>query len=388
MHEPHISTVATGDLAGTPRVNTTILAAGAVLASVIGTTGAAMLLIRPLLIANQYRRHRVHIVIFAIFILANCGGLLTPLGDPPLFLGFLNGVPFTWTLTLYPQWIFVNALLLVTFACIDSALLAGEDHRPSQTGSWGIVGKLQFLWFAVIIVAVAVVPSVHLETLLHPHGWTGFVPWRELVILAAAGLSWLTAPVRARHDINHFSFTPIKEIAALFIGIFLTMEPALLLLEHYAANLQLSPVGFHLSTGVFSAILDNAPTYATFFEVASTSAATGGGLIAGVPVATLTAISTGAVFWGAMTYIGNGPNLMVRAVATQRGVSMPFFAGYIAVSARWLLPVLLASMLVFTDDPWWAKTAGVVVGALVLVRALLVFRRVRWLSLKQLHETT
>ena len=365
----------TGDLAGTPKVNAVFLGLGALLASLIGTTGAAMLLIRPLLISNAHRRHRTHIVIFAIFMMANCGGLLTPLGDPPLFLGFLRGVPFAWTLGLAPQWLLVNGLLLLTFVCLDSALMADDDRTLDVVEPWGIVGKLQIIWFVVIVAAVALVPSTNLEAALH-QDWAAAVPWRELVVLAAAGASWLTSPKRARFEINHFTFTPILEVAALFVGIFVTMVPALLLLEAHAGAMRLGPVGLHLLTGGFTSVLDNAPTYATFFEIAKASPQVGP-LVAGVSAADLAAISTGAVFFGAMTYIGNGPNFMVRAVAVSRGVPMPSFVGYLAWSVRWLLPVLVASMLVFTAQPWWAKLAGGVLAALLAVRALLVLRRAR-----------
>ena len=364
----------TGDLAGTPKVNALFLGLGAVLASLIGTTGAAMLLIRPLLISNAHRRHRTHIVIFAIFMMANCGGLLTPLGDPPLFLGFLRGVPFAWTLSLAPQWLLVNGLLLVSFVCLDSVLMTDGDRALDVIEPWGIVGKLQIIWFGAIIAAVALVPSTNLEAVLNHGNWLVGIPWRELVILAVAGASWLTSAKRARFEINHFSFTPIKEVAALFVGIFTTMVPALLLLESHAGAMRLGPVGLHLLTGGFSSVLDNAPTYATFFEIAKASPQIGP-LVAGVSAVDLAAISTAAVFWGAMTYIGNGPNFMVRAVAVSRGVPMPSFLGYLAWSVRWLLPVLVASLLVFTAQSWWAKLAGVVLATLVLGRALRMLRR-------------
>ncbi|MCL2483337.1 MAG: sodium:proton antiporter [Propionibacteriaceae bacterium] len=379
----------TGNLAGTPKTNTLILAVGACLASLIGTTGAAMLLIRVLLISNRGRSHRTHTVVFAIFVMANCGGLLTPLGDPPLFLGMLRGVPFTWTLGLWPQWLFVNALLLITYYCVDCALSNSPDHTgdpgqtdavdgPATTRLVGIAGLPNIVWFAVIIAAVAVVPSVGAPGI---SGWAGFVPWREFCILAAAGLSWITSRKRVRFTINHFSFAPIKEVAAVFVGIFMTMVPALLLLDEHAGSLRLNTVSLHLLTGGLSSILDNAPTYATFFEVAQSSASAGVTLVAGVPEALLVALSTGAVFWGAMTYIGNGPNFLVRSVAVHQGVPMPSFLGYIGWSARWLLPVLLSYTLVFLADPWWARLVGLLLTASVLVRAVLTWRRSRWIRL-------
>jgi len=371
----------TGDLAGTPKVNTIFLAVGGALASLIGTTGAAMLLIRPMLISNGHRRHRAHTVIFSIFIMANCGGMLTPLGDPPLFLGFLRGVPFTWTLGLWKEWLFVNALLLITFYCMDRALMADEDRSSDIVEPLGVLGKLQILWFVVIITSVALLPSVDLEAIEHGGPWWAFVPWRELSMLAAAGLSWVTSQDKARFETNHFTFGPIKEVAALFSGIFLTMVPALLLLDEHAGSLPVNAISLHLMTGGLSSLLDNAPTYASFFEVARASAGTGDLLVAGVPQLYLVAISTGAVFYGAMTYIGNGPNFMVRAVAVHQGVRMPSFLGYIAWSLRWLLPVLIASMLIFITGSWWARGTGIAIGVVILVRAVLVARRVSWIRL-------
>ncbi|MCL2470471.1 MAG: sodium:proton antiporter [Propionibacteriaceae bacterium] len=379
----------TGNLAGTPKTNTLILAVGACLASLIGTTGAAMLLIRVLLISNKGRRHRTHTVVFAIFVMANCGGLLTPLGDPPLFLGMLRGVPFTWTLGLWPDWLFVNALLLVTYFCLDSALSGSAGHcgdpnptstdqGPTGTRSVGVAGLPNIVWFAAIVAAVAVVPSVGTPGM---RGWAGFVPWRELCILAAAGLSWITSRQQVRFTINHFTFAPIKEVAAVFVGIFVTMAPAFLLLDEHAGSLRLNTVSMHVLTGGLSSILDNAPTYATFFEVAQSSAGSGITLVAGVPEALLVAISTGAVFWGAMTYIGNGPNFLVRSVAVHQSVPMPAFLGYIGWSARWLLPVLASYTLVFLASSWWARLVGLVLGVLVLVRAGLIWRRSRWIRL-------
>ncbi len=372
-----------GDLAGTPKVNTIFMAVGIVLSSVIGTTGASMLLIRPMLTANGHRRHRAHLVVFAIFMMANCGGLLTPLGDPPLFLGLLRGVPFTWTLGLWPQWLFVNALLLITFHQLDSALITPEERARDIVEPLKIVGKAQIAWFVLIVVAVALVPSVDLAAIeAGQASWVDWVPWREMAIGAAGLLSWLTADPRARFDLNHFTFGPILEVGALFIGIFLTMVPVLDLLDEHASALSLNAVTFHLVTGGLSSVLDNAPTYASFFEVARASAGVAGApLVAGVSQPYLVAISTGAVFWGAMTYIGNGPNFMLRSIAHHQQIRMPSFLAYIGWSVRWLLPVLVAALLVFIADPWWAKAIGGLVAALVLVRAVLIGRRPGWIRL-------
>ncbi len=361
----------TGDLAGSPKVNTMFMGVGAVLASLIGTTGAAMLLIRPMLASNGHRRYRAHTVIFSIFILANCGGLLTPLGDPPLFLGLLKGVPFTWTFGLWREWLFVNGLLLFTYFCLDSHLTRREDSSRDIVEKLGVKGKIQILWFAAIIAAVAFAPST---TLAVGASWWQRVPWRELVILAAAGLSWATSHREARFTVNEFTWAPIREVAILFVGIFAAMVPALVILDEHASSLPLNSVTYHLFTGVLSSVLDNTPTYATFFEVARAQSAGLGdvALVAGVPAAYLVAISTGAVFWGAMTYIGNGPNFMVRSVAQHAGVAMPSFLGYIVWSARWLLPVLLVDVLVFVCEPWWAKLLGAILGLALVARGVLL----------------
>jgi Na+/H+ antiporter NhaD/arsenite permease-like protein len=373
----------TGDLAGTPKVNTAFLAVGTLLASFIGTTGAAMLLIRPLVRSNGHRRHRMHTVIFAIFTLANCGGLLTPLGDPPLFLGLLRGVPFTWTFGLWREWLLVNALLLLTYYCLDRALMWDEDTAADVVEPLGVKGLVGVAWFAVILVAVAFVPSVDLAQIEEGHAaWTAWVPFREVVILAAAGASWATTDEVARFEVNRFSFGPIAEVAAIFLGIFLTMIPTLIILDEHAAELPVGVITLHLLTGGLSSVLDNAPTYATFFEISRSSplagelaAAGGAGLVAGVPGAYLVAISTGAVLWGAMTYIGNGPNFMVRSVAEDSGIRMPSFFGYIVWSVRWLLPVLVASLLVFVaQDHPVLRWIGIGLIGLLVLRALLLLR--------------
>jgi len=253
-----------GNLHGSPRLNTTILAIGTVLASFMGTTGAAMLLIRPLLNTNVERKHRVHTVLFAIFIVANCGGLLTPLGDPPLFLGLLRGVPFTWTFGLWPYWLFVNAILLFSYYALDRRIYATEAPEDvafdrTHIEPLGVRGKINFLWFAVIIAAVAFAPSMDLHAIEvgHATAWS-WVPVRELIMLAVTAASLLTTPRSVRHDDNEFSWAPIGEVAALFIGIFLTMIPALEFLGQQAPKLPLNEITFFLFTGGLSSVLDNA----------------------------------------------------------------------------------------------------------------------------------
>jgi Na+/H+ antiporter NhaD/arsenite permease-like protein len=324
----------TGDLEATPRTNTAFLGAGSVLASLIGTTGASVLLVRPLLATNQERRHVAHTVVFFIFIVSNTGGCLTPLGDPPLFLGYLRGVPFTWTLRLAPHWLLVNGLLLAVYYVWDRRAHAREPvaavirdrsvRQPIRVG-----GKRNLALLLVLIASVAGLST----------------PYREVVMLAVAALS-LAATPKAVHEENRFTFHAIAEVAALFAGIFLTMLPALEILHARGASLGLTtPRQFFWATGLLSSFLDNAPTYLTFLAVAQSL-----GLpaqVAGVTHEVLAAISAGAVFMGANTYIGNGPNFMVRAIAEERGVKMPGFGGYMLYSGAILIPCFAVVTLVF-----------------------------------------
>ncbi|MGO0577139.1 sodium:proton antiporter [Ornithinimicrobium panacihumi] len=363
-----------GDVRATPKVNTAFLAVGGVLASFIGTTGAAMLLIRPLLNTNRGRTNRAHTVIFAILIVANCGGLLTPLGDPPLFLGMLRGVPFTWTFTLFPMWLFVNILLLVTFIGLDRRLYALEPALVKkkdleEVEPLRIRGGIHFLYLGMVVAAVAFLPSLDLHSIETGHAsLTDWVPWRELVMIGVSILSLRTGSQSARWVDNNFKWGPIQEVAALFIGIFLTMIPALRYLAQIAPSLPLNEVTFFVFTGGLSAVLDNAPTYLTFFEMARELG--GEPAVAGVYEPYLVAISLGAVFCGAITYIGNGPNFMVKAVADSHGVPMPSFGGYVVWTFRYLVPVLVAMVLIFIADPGWAHLLGWILTGLLLVRAL------------------
>ncbi|SEV86862.1 transporter, UIT6 family [Austwickia chelonae] len=368
-----------GDIHANPRNNTIFLALGGAIASVIGTTGAAMLLIRPLLNTNAERKLRVHTVVFAIFVVANCGGLLTPLGDPPLFLGMLRGVPFTWTFGLFPEWLFTNGLLLLTYYALDRRLYgeeAPEDIYRDDTNvkPLGLHGHINIVFLAVIVLSVALMPSVDLHAIEEGHAQlTSFVPWRELVMLGVAGASFLWSDREARFVHNAFTWGPIVEVGVLFIGIFLTMIPALHYLAAIAPSLPLNQVSFFAFTGVLSSVLDNAPTYATFFEMAATLP--GEPRIAGVPEVYLVAISLGAVMCGAMTYIGNGPNFMVKSVAESAGVKMPSFGGYVVWSMRYLAPILVAMMLVFVAPGLWPRIAGIALAVLIVGRALLVIHR-------------
>jgi Na+/H+ antiporter NhaD/arsenite permease-like protein len=326
--------VVTGDIEARPSVNTAFLAVGAVLASIIGTTGASILLIRPLLSTNQERRHVAHTVVFFIFVVANVGGCLTPLGDPPLFLGYLRGVPFTWTLRLVPHWLFVNAWLLAVYYFWDRRAHAREAlsdliRDRSEVRPLHVSGKRNLVLLVVVVASVAGLPT----------------PVREIALLGAAVTCLVVTP-RSVREANRFTFHAIAEVAALFAGIFLTMVPALDILHARGASLGLStPRQFFWASGLLSSFLDNAPTYVTFLAVAQSLGLRAD--VVGVSHEVLAAISTGAVFMGANTYIGNGPNFMVRAIAEERGVAMPTFGGYMLYSGAVLLPCFVLVTLVF-----------------------------------------
>ncbi len=365
-----------------PEVGGTVLA-GPVeprVTSFIGTTGAAMLLIRPLLNTNAERKFRVHTVVFTIFVVANCGGLLTPLGDPPLFLGMLRGVPFTWTFTLFPMWLFVNLLLLVTYYALDHRYYARErpEDLTRDRGTvtrLGVKGKVNFLFLAVIVGAVALAPSLDLHAIeTGTAGLLDWIPWREVIILGAAAASYLTGDKVARFEDNAFTWGPILEVAAIFIGIFLTMIPALKYLSQLAPSLPLNEVTFFIFTGGLSSVLDNAPTYVTFFEMAATLGGEPSVGDTGIYEPYLVAISLGAVFCGAITYIGNGPNFMVKAVADSAGVTMPSFGGYVVQAFVYLVPTLVAMVLIFIATSTWTTVVGIALAAALLVRALLTAR--------------
>ena len=323
-----------GDLLATPLVNSTFLAVGAVLASAVGTTGASMLLIRPLLQTNRERTRRKHTVVFFIFLVSNVGGMLTPLGDPPLFLGYLEGVPFTWTLRLWPQWLLLTGALLLTYFVWDSILYAREPlaalrRDRAQIEPLRLRGSTNAVWLAGVILAVAFLRA----------------PFREVAIVLLTALSLWRTPVAVRRA-NGFTWYPIIEVAVLFLGIFLTMIPALDLLRLRGAELGVrTPAQFFWATGVLSSFLDNAPTYLAFLALGQ-----GLGLareVVGVPEAILAAISVGAVAMGANTYIGNAPNFMVKSIADEAGVKMPSFAGYMLYSGAILIPLFGLVTLVF-----------------------------------------
>ncbi len=343
-----------GDIEATPLVNTILLALGTLLASFIGTTGASRLLIRPLLEINSERRHVRHTVLFFIFLVSNIGGSLLPLGDPPLFLGYLRGVPFLWTASLWPQWLLCSGVLLLVYHVWDQFAHAREPpealeldrtvYRPIR-----VRGALNFVWLAGVVAAVALlVPGREVP------GTDFTVPpyLREGVLLALTGLAWLTTPGQVRAA-NNFNFVAIGEVAALFLGIFVAMQVPVEILQARGRDLGLTePWHFFWATGTLSSFLDNAPTYVVYFEAAATLPV---GDMAAIPLAggrviaepLLTAVSLGAVFMGANTYIGNGPNFMVKSIAEQAGVRMPSFFGYMAYSGLILLPLFALVTVVF-----------------------------------------
>jgi Na+/H+ antiporter NhaD/arsenite permease-like protein len=335
----HIS----GHPRGTPLVNGTLLAIGAGAASLIGTTGASMLFIRPLLEANRERRIKTHIVIFFILIVSNCGGLLTPLGDPPLYLGYLNGVPFTFPLSLWPAWVVAVGILLTAFLLWDWRANARETPRAIAADE-AHVTRIRVAGKANILVAVGIIATSAGGV---PH------PWRELMFAVLIGLSLALTPKRVR-EANSFHYGPIKEVAILFLGIFITMVPAIEALKGIAPSLPVNtPLGLFLMSGGLSSVLDNAPTYLIFASLASARAGFGlnlGALAAHAPEL-LAAISVGSVFMGANTYIGNGPNLLVKAVAESAGgarVAMPNFLSYAALAIGILTPVyIIVALMMF-----------------------------------------
>jgi Na+/H+ antiporter NhaD/arsenite permease-like protein len=340
-----------GDLRAHPETNTAFIGIAGLLASIVGTTGAAMLLIRPLLQTNSERRHVVHTVIFFIFVACNCGGCLTPLGDPPLFLGYLQGVDFLWTLRLWPAWLFVNGLLLAIYYVWDRFLAYPREQRADIARDEAVREKLRVTGLGVNgPLLVLLVLSVALLDPTKPLLGGAWHPWlylRELVQLGLVAMSLAFGSPEVR-TLNRFTYAAILEVAALFLGIFICMQPALQILDAQGARLGLDTAQkFFWATGALSSVLDNAPTYLVFFEAARSLPSAGMRPVAGVAEPLLAAISLGAVFMGAMTYIGNGPNFMVKAVAEASGVKMPSFFGYLAYSCGILLPILALATLLF-----------------------------------------
>ncbi|MBN2265869.1 MAG: sodium:proton antiporter [Candidatus Aminicenantes bacterium] len=322
-----------GDLKATPEVNTLFLLVGAVLANFIGTTGASMLLIRPMLMTNSERRNTKHVPIFFIFVVSNIGGLLTPLGDPPLFMGFIKGVPFFWTLRLFPLWLVMVGGVLLMFYLYDSIQYRKEECRDLIRDRRRVVplhmtGTINFLWVAGIIAGI-------------------FLPFprREGMLILMCILSLLTTKRECRVD-NRFTYNPILEVAILFAGIFVAMIPALLILNARGAEIGIArPWQFFWTTGFLSSFLDNTPTYLAFFSTAQGLGLNGD--VLGIPGVFLKAISAGAVFMGANSYIGNGPNFMVKVIAEEYKMKMPSFFGYMIYSFALLIPLYLVVSFIF-----------------------------------------
>jgi Na+/H+ antiporter NhaD/arsenite permease-like protein len=351
-----------GNLHGSPGVNVAIMAVGSLLASVMGTTGASMLMIRPLIRANDTRRHTAHVVVFFIFTVSNAGGSLTPLGDPPLFLGFLKGVDFFWTAQhLFPETLFLLAALLAIFYALDTYWYRKEAELPldptPDTHRLGLEGAINLLPLAAVMALVLLSglwkPGVSFHIMGTEVGLPQIV--RDLALVGVTLVSLAITPkgVRAK---NQFSWGPMQEVAKLFLGIFVTMVPVLAMLkagEHGAfaavaravtgADGQPLPWAYFWFSGVLSSFLDNAPTYLVFFNLAGGEPA----VLMTTLATTLAAISAGSVFMGANSYIGNAPNFMVKAIAEDRGIRMPSFFGYMLWSGGVLLPLFVVETFIW-----------------------------------------
>jgi Na+/H+ antiporter NhaD/arsenite permease-like protein len=352
-----------GNLHGSPGLNTRFLAIGAVLASFMGTTGASMLLIRPLIRANDNRRHVAHVVVFFIFIVSNAGGSLTPLGDPPLFLGFLKGVDFFWTVkTIFPETLFLVGALLAIFYALDwyyyhkREEMLPQDPTPDSRAI-GFDGSVNFVLLGVVVALVLMSGLWKSDVVFHIAGTDVGLPGmvRDLGLLLVTLASLRLTP-RQVHDDNQFGWGPMLEVAKLFAGIFLTIIPVIAMLKAgvngpfgAVVSAVTRPDGspdvamYFWITGVLSSFLDNAPTYLVFFNTAGGDPQT----LMTTLAPTLAAISAGAVFMGANSYIGNAPNLMVKAIAEDRGVKMPSFFGYMAWSFGILVPLFIVMTFIW-----------------------------------------
>ena len=356
----------TGNLNGSPMLNLSIIFIGTVLASIMGTTGASMLLIRPIIRANSWRKNKVHLVVFFIFLVSNIGGSLTPIGDPPLFLGFLRGVDFTWTLfNMYIPMIFVSLILLILFYIVDSYYYNKEldDAPKSEELSIKIDGKINFILIGFIVMAVILSGLENLKNLsfftYHGTMMMSYGTLVQLIILLTVTFVSLKITPREYREGNDFTWEPIREVSKLFATIFLTMIPAIEMLKgvtkeigpmSWMKNIIIDNQGLNIDymyfwlTGILSSFLDNAPTYVVFF-----TAALGDNTVDWLMVTgnTLLAISCGAVFMGAMTYIGNAPNFMVKSIAEENKIAMPSFFGYMIWSILILTPIFIVTSFIF-----------------------------------------
>ncbi len=358
-----------GTLLGSPLINTAILAIGTVFASFMGTTGAAMLLIRPLIVANNYRKYKVHTIVFFIFLVANIGGSLTPLGDPPLFLGFLSGIDFFWTTKyMFKPMLFTSIILLIIYFIIDYYYYSKKEYqivtRLANEKTFDIKGSFNIILIIGVVISVLLSgflkPNVTIPDFMGIHLEVQNII-RDIILLALTYASWKFTPKIIREN-NGFTWFPILEVSKLFIGIFITIIPAISILKAGlkgklsflinmltgSENQPINEMYFWL-TGILSSLLDNAPTYLVFFNIAGSASGT-------VPIAeylmtvvpeTLLAISMGAVFMGAVTYIGNAPNFMVRSIAEENNIKMPSFFGYMLWSIIILFPVFTLVSILF-----------------------------------------
>ena len=351
-----------GNLHGTPVLNTGILLVGGILASIMGTTGASMLLIRPLIRANDNRKSSAHVVIFFIFIVSNIGGSLTPLGDPPLFLGFLKGITFFWTAAhIWPDTLFLMVVLLIMFFLLDSWMYKNEGVRREDPtpddARFGFDGAINFVLLGCVVALVLMSGVWKPGVVFNIYGTDVALPGvvRDIGMVVVTFISLAITP-RGVHASNQFNWEPMKEVAKLFAGIFLTIIPVIAMLQAgvngpFGAVVRAvtnadgtpNPAAYFWATGLLSSFLDNAPTYLVFFNTAGGDPVQ----LMGPLASTLAAISAGAVFMGANTYIGNAPNLMVKAIAEDRGVKMPSFFGYMAWSFGILVPLFVIVTFLF-----------------------------------------
>jgi len=344
-----------GDIKASPLNNTLFMGVGYILASIMGTTGAAMLLIRPVITTNQERRFTTHTILFFIAAVANCGGLLTPLGDPPLFMLYLRGAEFTWFLNLFPEWIFTGTLLLLIYYFVDRYYYKKEDwvdiaEDYIRVEPIRVSGNINFLFQLGVVISVAFINKGNIPQMGEEHAAVWLKYLREIVLVFLTVMSLCCTKQEVRKS-NKFTWEPIIEVAYLFLGIFVTMAPTLIWLAKNAASFGVTePWQFLYASGTLSSFLDNTPTAVAFYDLAhglpaALSATT---MVAGVPEILLKAICVGAVFFGSMTYIGNGPNFMVKSIAEENGIKMPGFFAYMwRFSLIVLLPIYILVQLIF-----------------------------------------
>jgi len=344
-----------GDIKASPLNNTLFLGVGYILASIMGTTGAAMLLIRPVITTNQERKYTTHTILFFIAAVANCGGLLTPLGDPPLFMLYLRGAEFTWFLNLFPEWIFTGTLLLLIYYFVDRYYYKKEDwvdiaEDYIHVEPIRVSGNINFLFLIGVVISVAFINKGNIPMMGEEHASIWLKYLREIVLVILTGMSLYYTKSEVRKN-NKFTLEPIIEVAYLFLGIFVTMAPTLIWLAKNAASFGVTePWQFLYASGTLSSFLDNTPTAVAFYDLAHglPVALSGTTMVAGVPEILLKAICVGAVFFGSMTYIGNGPNFMVKSIAEESGIKMPSFFAYMwRFSLIVLLPIYILVQLIF-----------------------------------------